>query len=458
MSNSKTHILILDDDTDVLNAARLLLKQHVDQVDVERNPKYLPELIRSNRYDTLLLDMNFSEDVSSGSEGFRLLAKVQELDPDLSVILITAYGDVEKAVKAVKEGASDFVLKPWQNEKLVATVSSAIQLTASRRKVGTLQAQQREIDGQVNRHYQTIIGESEAMKKVFATIDKVAETDANVLILGENGTGKELVARALHRKSSRSDQIFLSVDMGSIPESLFESELFGYMPGAFTDARNEKAGRFEVADGGTLFLDEIGNLPLSMQSKLLSVLETRTVSRLGATSVTEFDVRLISATNMPVYEMSNTNEFRQDLLYRINTIEIQLPPLRERTEDIPALAGHFMSQYANRYKNQVTSISKAAISRLESYPWPGNVRELRHTVERAVIMCDSDILQPGDFLLHNRSAANKETKLDNLSLDELEKLAVQKALKRNHGNISRTADELGLSRASLYRRMEKYGI
>lgn len=458
MPGNNHHILILDDDVDVLNAARLLLKQHVHKVDVERNPRYLPDLIRSNRYDALLLDMNFSEDVSSGNEGFRLLTQVREQDPDLSVILITAYGDVEKAVRAVKEGATDFVLKPWQNEKLVATVSSAVQLTSSRRKVGALQAQQREIDGQVNRRYNVMIGESDAMKKVFSTIDKVAATDANVLILGENGTGKELVARALHRKSTRSDQIFLSVDMGAIPENLFESELFGYLPGAFTDARKEKPGRFEVAGGGTLFLDEIGNLPLPMQSKLLSVLETRTVTRLGSTSPVDIDIRLISATNMPIHKMSSAKEFRQDLLYRINTIEIELPPLRERPSDIPALANHFMTQYAAKYRNRVESISKQALERLMNYSWPGNIRELQHAVERAVILCDEDQLQPDDFLLHKHPEKNHDSGFEKFNLEELEKLAVQKALERNNGNISKTAEDLGLSRASLYRRMEKFGL
>jgi len=455
---TESHILILDDDVDVLNAARLLLKQHVDKVDFERNPKYLPDMIRSNRYDALLLDMNYTGDFSSGEEGFRLLAQVQELDPALSVILITAYGDVEKAVKAVKQGASDFVLKPWQNEKLVATVSNAINLTKSRRKVERLQLQQQEISGQNSSRFPQMIGESAAMKEIFTTIDKVAGTDASVLILGENGTGKELVARALHQKSKRADEIFLSVDMGTIPENLFESELFGYIPGAFTDAQKEKAGRFEIASGGTLFLDEIGNLPLSMQSKLLSVLETRKVSRLGSTHVFDIDIRLISATNMPIHEMSKTNEFRQDLLYRINTIEIILPPLRARKEDIPQLARHYLKQYAARYKNQVKDISKKGIEKLLNHHWPGNIRELQHSVERAVIMADSEILDPGDFLLHAKPGANVETDFDQYSLEELEKIAVGKALKRNAGNISKAAEDLGLTRASLYRRMEKYGL
>ncbi len=455
---SKSHILILDDDIDVLNAARLLLKQHVDNVDFERNPKYLPEKIRSNRYDALLLDMNYTEDFSSGEEGFRLLAQVQELDPALSVILITAYGDVEKAVNAVKQGASDFVLKPWQNEKLVATVSNAINLTKSRRKVERLQLQQQEISEQNGSRYPRMIGESEAMKEVFTTIDKVAGTEANVLILGENGTGKELVARALHKQSKRSNEIFLSVDMGTIPENLFESELFGFMPGAFTDAQKEKAGRIEIASGGTLFLDEIGNLPLPMQSKLLSVLETRKVSRLGSTRVTDIDIRLISATNMPVHEMSESNEFRQDLLYRINTIEITLPPLRARKEDIPLLARHYLKQYAARYKNQVKEISKEGEKKLVNYHWPGNIRELQHAVERAVIMADSETLNAGDFLLHSKSGTSDEPNFEQYSLVELEKIAVGKALKRNAGNISKAADDLGLTRASLYRRMEKYDL
>lgn len=458
MPENNHHILILDDDVDVLNAARLLLKQHIKKVDVERNPKYLPALIRSNRYDALLLDMNFSEDVSSGKEGFQLLSQVKEIDPDLSVILITAYGDVEKAVKAVKEGATDFVLKPWQNEKLAATVSSSVQLTRSRRKVGILQAQQKELDGANSHRYRSIIGKSDAMKKVFATIDKVAATDANILILGENGTGKELAARAVHKRSNRKNQIFVSVDMGSIPENLFESELFGYIPGAFTDAKKDKTGRFELAHGGTLFLDEIGNLPLPMQSKLLSVLETRIVTRLGSTSPKEIDIRLISATNMPLHEMSERQEFRQDLLYRMNTIEIELPPLRERKSDIPALVEHFMKQYAAKYKNNVKSVSSKAMDRLTTYAWPGNVRELRHAVERAVIMCDEKELQPHDFLLHKADHKVSTPDFENFKLEELEKLAVKKAMDRNQGNISKTAGELGLTRASLYRRLEKFGL
>lgn len=454
----ESHILILDDDVDVLNAARLLLKQHVGKVDFERNPKYLPEMVRSNRYDALLLDMNYTGDFSTGEEGFRLLGQVQELDPALSVILITAYGDVEKAVKAVKQGASDFILKPWQNEKLVATVSNAINLTKSRRKVEKLQLQQQEISGQNSSRFPNMIGDSKAMKEVLTTIDKVAGTDANVLILGENGTGKELVAHALHRKSKRATEIFLSVDMGTIPDNLFESELFGYMPGAFTDAQREKSGRFELASGGTLFLDEIGNLPLSMQSKLLSVLETRKVSRLGSTNTIDINIRLISATNMPIQEMSKINEFRQDLLYRINTIEIYLPPLRTRKEDIPLIARHYLNQYAMRYKKQIKGISDAAIEKLMNYQWPGNIRELQHALERAVIMADSELLDTGDFYLHSKTGTSNELDFEHRSLEDLEKIAVEKALNRNNGNISKAANDLGLTRASLYRRMEKYGI
>ncbi len=455
---TKSHILILDDDVDVLNAARLLLKQHVDKVDFERNPKYLPEMIRNNRYDALLLDMNYTGDFSSGEEGFQLLAQVQEIDPALSVILITAYGDVEKAVKAVKRGASDFVLKPWQNEKLVATVSNAINLTNSRRKVEKLQLQHQEISEQDSSRFPQMIGESPTMREIFSTIDKIAKTDANVLILGENGTGKELVAREIHRKSARREEIFLRVDMGTIPDNLFESELFGFMPGAFTDAQKEKPGRFEIASGGTLFLDEIGNLPLPMQSKLLSVLETRKVSRLGSTKVFDIDIRLISATNMAVQEMSKTNEFRQDLLYRINTIEINLPPLRARKEDIPLIALHYLKQYASKYKKEVKAISKEGNEKLTGYHWPGNIRELQHAVERAVIMTESETLSAGDFFLHIKTGTSDGLDFEQYSLEELERVAVEKALKRNAGNISKAADDLGLTRASLYRRMEKYGF
>jgi len=459
MTQNKTgNVLVVDDDTDVLQAAKLFLKQHVSKVDTEKNPKSIPNLLRNTDYDVILLDMNFTEDVSSGEEGFFWLKKIQEIDPSLAVVLITAYGDVEKAVKAVKKGATDFVLKPWQNEKLLATISSAMNLAQSRREVDTLRSQQKLISADIDQHYQDIIGRSSAMMKVFETIEKVAKTDANVLILGENGTGKELVARALHRRSDRSEQVFINVDMGAIPENLFESELFGHTKGAFTDAKESRAGRFEVASGGTLFLDEIGNLPPQLQSKLLTVLESRKVIRVGSNKPVDIDIRLICATNMPVQKMVQENGFRQDLLYRINTIEIKLPPLRERVDDIPLLAEHFLERYSRKYQKDITKLSEGALKKLKTYSWPGNVRELQHSVERAVIMTDHSLLQPEDFLLTSIGSDEEKMVFEDYNLEEVEKTVIRKALDKHEGNISKTAEELGLTRASLYRRMEKYDL
>jgi len=454
----KGHILVVDDDNDVLQAAKLFLKQHVTKVDTEKSPKSIPNLIKNNNYDVVLLDMNFTEDVSSGKEGFHWLNKILEIDPSLAVVLITAYGDVEKAVKAIKMGATDFVLKPWQNEKLLATVHSALNLTQSRREVDVLKKQQKQLSAYIDQHYQDIIGHSAAMNKVFETIEKVAKTDANVLITGENGTGKELVARALHRRSDRSDKVFMNVDMGAIPENLFESELFGHTKGAFTDAKESRAGRFEIASGGTLFLDEIGNLPLQLQPKLLSAIETRKIMRIGSNKPINIDIRLICATNEPIQEMVQNQEFRQDLLYRINTIEIQLPPLRKRTEDIPLLADHFLDDYTRKYEKNIQTLSEPALNKLKKYRWPGNVRELQHAVERAVIMTDNNILQPEDFLLTSMGDDEPTMVFNDYNLEEVEKTVIRKALEKHDGNISKSADELGLSRASLYRRMDKYGL
>lgn len=459
MSEKKSsHILVVDDDNDVLQAAKLFLKQHVAKVDTEKNPRSIPNLIKNNSYDLVLLDMNFTEDVSSGKEGFQWLKRILEIDPSLAVVLITAYGDVEKAVKAIKMGATDFVLKPWQNEKLLATVNSALNLTHSRRQVDVLKSQQRQLSAEIDQHYQDIIGRSPAMNKVFQTIEKVAKTDANVLITGENGTGKELVARALHRRSNRSESVFISVDMGAVPENLFESELFGHEKGAFTDAKESRAGRFEIASGGTLFLDEIGNLPLQLQPKLLSAIETRKVMRVGSNKPKDIDIRLICATNESLTDLVQKQEFRQDLLYRINTIEIQLPPLRERTEDIPLLADHFLQEYAAKYEKEIQTLSEPALNKLKTYNWPGNVRELQHAVERAVIMTDHSIVQPEDFLLTSMGQDEPSMVFDDYNLEEVEKTVIRKALDKHNGNISKSAEELGLTRASLYRRMEKYDL
>jgi DNA-binding NtrC family response regulator len=458
MTSKKGNILVVDDDADVLQAARLFLKQHVKSIETEKDPNSIPTLLKNNRYDLILLDMNFTEDVSSGKEGFFWLQKILKIDPSIAVILITAYGDIDKAVQAVKAGATDFVLKPWKNEKLLTTVMSAMQLTDSKREVAELKETQKQINSDIDHHYRDIIGRSPVMINVFNTIEKVAATDANVLILGENGTGKEMIARALHRRSARHENVFMNVDMGAITESLFESELFGYVKGAFTDAKEDKAGRFELANGGTLFLDEIGNLPLSLQSKLLTVLQNRKVNRVGSAKSKEIDIRLVCATNQSLNEMVAESTFRQDLLFRINTIEIQLPPLRERKEDIEALTDHFIKLYSKKYKKEVNGCSKETIAKLEKHSWPGNVRELQHSVERAVIMSESNILKPGDFLLTQETGDTEQVVFDDYNLEEVEKMVLRKALKKHEGNISKAADELGLTRASLYRRMDKYGL
>ncbi|MEX0719700.1 MAG: sigma-54 dependent transcriptional regulator [Balneolaceae bacterium] len=457
-SSKTSRILVVDDDSDVLQAARLYLKQHLEKVDVESNPKLIPALLKEFDYDAILLDMNFNEDVSSGEEGFYWLDKILEIDPSVAVVLITAYGDVDKAVKAVKKGASDFVLKPWHNEKLLATVTAALNLSHSKRKYQTLQSRHNTLKADAEQPYQNIIGQSRVMEHVFQTIEKVAKTDANVLITGENGTGKELVARALHRRSSRSEEEFITVDMGALPESLFESELFGHEKGAFTDAKESRAGRFEIASGGTLFLDEIGNLPIQLQPKLLSAIQTHKITRIGANKPIEVDIRLISATNISLVEMVEKQNFRQDLLYRINTIEIKLPPLRERRGDIPLLAEHFLKQYRLKYRKEIVGITDQAVAHLQEYGWPGNIRELEHAVERAVIMTDEKQLQKGDFLLTSFPGKEESIPTAGLNLEEVEKTVIRKAMGKYNGNISHAAEELGLTRASLYRRLEKYGL
>ncbi len=452
------NILVVDDNEDLLLAARLFLKRHFSVVHTEQDPEKIQVLMNNENYDVILLDMNFTMDATSGVEGFMWLDKILQLDPSAVVILITAFGDVEMAVKAVKAGATDFVLKPWQNEKLLATISSALNLRYSKLEVDRLRSREKQLSRDIDQRYHDMIGVSPAIQKVFATIEKVASTDADILILGENGTGKELVARALHRQSPRAGEVFISVDMGAIAEALFESELFGHMKGAFTDAKENRSGRFELADGGTLFLDEIGNLSLAMQAKLLSVLETRKVTRLGSNKPRDIDIRLICATNMPIYDMVVKNDFRQDLLYRINTVEVNLPPLRERQEDIPLLVDHFLAIFSKKYKKNIRGISAPTLKKLQRYQWPGNIRELIHTLERAVILAESKMLQPADFFFPEAGKDVEGVVFENYNLEEVEKTVIRKTLKKHQGNISHAAKELGLTRTSLYRRMEKYGL
>lgn len=459
MEKTKARILIVDDDADVLLAARLFLRQHIEHVHTEKNPENIPDLLRNESYDLILLDMNFSRDATSGKEGFHWLNKILEIDPAAAVILITGYGDIELAVQGIKEGATNFLLKPWENKKLLATIKATLEVRKSKVELEDLRGKQKLLIADQDAAYSNIIGNSPAMMKVLNTVAKVAKTDANVLILGENGTGKEVIARAIHRASQRSGEVFVSVDLGAITESLFESELFGYKKGAFTDAKEDRAGRFEAANKGTIFLDEIGNLSPSLQSKLLTVLQSRKVTRLGSNKETPIDVRLVCATNMPLYQMVNEGKFRQDLLYRINTVELKLPALRERTEDIEELVEHFLDQYCKKYKIQKKRLNASTLKRLQTHNWPGNIRELQHAVERAVIMSEGQMLEPHDFFLSDTQEINEtETLPTNMNLEETERMLVRKVVEKHGGNISRAAKELGLTRASLYRRMEKYGL
>jgi DNA-binding NtrC family response regulator len=458
MKQSLGTVLVVDDNEDVLLAAKLLLKQAPYTVHTEKNPESLPAILKNESVDVILLDMNYTRDVTSGTEGFHWLGKILEIDPLSVVILITAYGDIETAIRAIKSGAVDFVLKPWQNEKLLATLSSAMQLRRSRAKVRQLEVSQRHLSEAMDLPFHEMVGSSPAIQRVFHTIEKVAGTDANILILGENGTGKELVARAIHRRSPRADEVFITVDMGAVPETLFESELFGHVRGSFTDARADRAGKFEAAASGTLFLDEIGNLSVAMQAKLLRVLETRQVARVGSNQAVPFDIRLICATNKSIQEGIRTNTFRQDFLYRINTVEIHLPPLRERREDIPLLADYFIERISRKYGKPLQRVEAQALRKLEQYAWPGNIRELQHTVERAVILHEAASYRPQDFILAAQDTGSDRIVLDDLDLEEAEKILLRKALTLHQGNVSKAAEALGLTRTSLYRRMEKYGL
>jgi two-component system response regulator HydG len=458
IEQSLPKILIIDDNEDILTAAKLLLKQVPYEVHTEKSPEIIPSILKNESYDVILLDMNFTQDVTSGMEGFHWLKKILEIDPSSVILMMTAFGDVEIAVKTIKNGATDFIIKPWQNEKLLATVASAIKLSQSQIKVKQLEERQEQLIRAMDHPFHEMIGQSNAMQEIFTVIEKVSKTDASVLILGENGTGKELVARAIHRNSNRANNVFISVDMGAIPESLFESELFGHTKGAFTDAKNDRAGKFESANGGTLFLDEIGNLTVPMQAKLLRVLESRHVTRIGSNKPVPFDIRLICATNRSISDAVANSQFRQDFLYRINTVEIHVPPLKERQEDIPLLAQFFTEQFAKKYNRAIPAIDSKAMDKLRSYAWPGNIRELRHTIERTTIMNESNRFQERDFVLSATEPADEKWILGNYNLEDNEKLLIRKTLSKYHGNISKAAKALGLTRTSLYRRMEKHGL
>jgi DNA-binding NtrC family response regulator len=457
MNKQPGTILILDDEEDILFSLKLLLKPVYARVFAESNPQHLPRLLEQYEPDVLLLDLNFTKGDTSGKVGLEWLTKIKELRPKTQVVIITAHGEVEMVVEAMKLGATDFIEKPWRNEKLLATVQSALNQSFLRQEVQNLQDGNRQILAQMGDRSNEFIGEAGVMKAIFKTIEKVAKTDANVLITGENGTGKELAARELHRQSARADKIFVHVDLGSISESLFESELFGYVKGAFTDAHDDRMGKFEMANGGTIFLDEIGNLSQNLQAKLLYVLQNRKVVRVGSSKEIPVDLRLICATNSNLVNMVKDKTFRQDLLYRINTIEITMPPLRERVGDIRLIAKHYLNVYAKKYRKTGLGMEREALDKLEKYTWRGNVRELRHAIERAVIMSESEKLRADDFLLEADNE-RQPLSLDSLKLEEIERSLVQKALDIHQGNISKAAESLGLTRAALYRRLEKFGL
>ena len=454
--NKLGKILIVDDNEDVLFALNLLLEPYTEKIKVATTPDRIEYFMTTFHPDLILLDMNFSRDAISGQEGFESLKQILQIDPQAIVIFMTAYADTDKAVRAIKAGATDFIPKPWEKDKLLATLTSGMRLRQSQQEVSILKEQVEVLSGQ-NTSENDIIGESSVMQEVFTTINKLSNTDANILILGENGTGKDVIARLIYRCSPRYGKPFVTIDLGSIPEQLFESELFGFEKGAFTDAKKSKAGRMEVATNGTLFLDEIGNLSLPMQSKLLTAIEKRQINRLGSTQTVPIDVRLICATNADIRQMVEDGNFRQDLLYRINTIEIHIPPLRERGNDIILLADHFLDRYTRKYKKKIHGLTREAKNKLLKYAWPGNVRELQHTIERAVILGDGSMLKPENFLFHTTSKQKKEEEVI-LNLEQLERQAIEKALRISNGNISRAAEYLGITRFALYRKLEKLGL
>src|SRR5687767_388621 len=453
MQLKNASILIIDDDPDVLTAVRLLLKTEVKEVLTERNPENIRSLLSKQSFDLILLDMNFNSSINTGNEGIFWLNKIKELKSNAAVVMITAYGDIDLAVRSLKEGAADFVVKPWHNEKLIATIKDALNAKGENK----LQVKTSDLhDSNPNKE---LLGESEVMKEIFYKVEKIAPTDANILILGENGTGKDLIAKAIHRQSLRADKPFVKVDVGALTETLFESELFGHKKGAFTDAREDRIGRFEAANNGTLFLDEIGNIPLHLQAKLLSVLQNRQVIRLGSNEPIPIDIRLICATNMPLTELANESRFRKDLIYRINTVEITVPPLRKRGNDIILLARHFSKLYSKKYMKPTLEMDTKAMEKLLNHHYPGNVRELQYIIERAVIMSDGNVLQANDLLFSPiETSLVAETESAEMKLSDVEKNTILKVIEKHNGNITRAAKELGLTRTALYRRLSKYDI
>jgi len=453
MSVKKCSILAVDDDPDVLIAVRMLLKNEVQKIVVEKNPENIPALLKENNFDLMLLDMNFKSSINTGNEGLYWLKRVKTLKPAIQVIMITAYADIDLAVRSLKEGAFDFMVKPWHNDKLIATIEDALEKNNRQQRAEARNSKDSIIGTE-------LLGESEIMQDIFYKVTKIAPTDANILILGENGTGKDLIAKAIHQKSLRAKNPYVKVDVGALTDSLFESELFGHKKGAFTDAREEREGRFESANGGTLFLDEIGNISLTQQAKLLTVLQNRMVTKLGSNQPAPIDIRLVCATNVTLADLSNEHRFRKDLIYRINTVEITVPPLRKRKEDIMMLAKHFANVYATKYMKSAIEFDKTAVEKLQSYHYPGNVRELQYTIERAVIMGDNEVLQGRDIIFSpiESAPAVPTTAENDTNLSHLEKSTILKVIEKHGGNITKAAKELGLTRTALYRRLDKYDI
>lgn len=452
MNLKQATLLVIDDDTDILIAVKLLLKTEVKEIITEKNPENLDWLLSKHSFDIILLDMNFNSSINTGNEGLFWLKRIKASGSNAAVIMITAYGDIDLAVRSLKEGAADFMVKPWQNEKLVLTIKDVLEKIQNKKNTKSQQAPAQSIIGT------ELMGESEVMKNIFLKIEKIAPTDANILILGENGTGKDLIARAIHERSLRSKKPYVKVDVGALTETLFESELFGHKKGAFTDAKEDRTGRFESANEGTLFLDEIGNISLQQQAKLLSVLQNRQITKLGSNQTLPIDIRLICATNLELTELANEERFRKDLVYRINTVEIIIPPLRKRREDIGLLANHFAKQYATKYMRSGISLDRSALEKLQQYSFPGNVRELQYTIERAIIMADSSVIAADDLIFSPIESATKEEDSSDTKLSIIEKNTIIRVIEKHNGNITKAAKELGLTRTALYRRLNKYDI
>ncbi|MCG8409886.1 MAG: sigma-54 dependent transcriptional regulator [Bacteroidales bacterium] len=449
-------ILIVDDNLDLLKSLQRMLKFDFEKIMTASDPKKIPSILSDNNIDLVLLDMNFTEGDQSGSDGLYWLQRIKKIDNNMSVVLITAYGDIEVAVKAIQKGASDFITKPWEPPKLIATLQNVIELSKTKKEVKQLKQVTESVKQEIDNRLDPVIGNSEAIAQVLDLVKKVAKTDTNILILGENGTGKELIAREIHQNSERKNQIFLSVDLNTINQNLFESELFGHVKGAFTDAKEDKIGRIETASGGTLFLDEIGNLPLSLQAKLLTVIQNREFTPVGASKPVKFDVRLLCATNKDLDRMIAEQLFRKDLFFRINTIEIKVPPLRNRKDDVLTIAEYFLNRYAYRYNKPNLKFNKQAVDSMLNYNWPGNIRELKHIIERVSILSESNII--GNTDLFPVKTKSESDDLFTLNLNSLEKLAIEKALEKSKGNISKASKLLDISRTSLYSKMAKHGI